>query len=85
MKYKGYIIQAVPLLDYKPDPKSLSGQWKVVKVGVAYYEVLDPMEGNRRFFAEDTIQECKSEIDRILELFGMKDNTKKSWDLLDKV
>ena len=41
MKYKGFIIQAVPLFDYKPDPKSRSGQYKAVKVGVEYYEVLE--------------------------------------------
>lgn len=85
MKYKGFIIQAVPLLDYKPDPKSKSGQWKTVKVGIEYYEVIDPMDNDNRFFAENTMQECKSEIDRILKVLGMKDNTKKSWDLLDKV
>ena len=83
MKYKGFIIQAVPLFDYKPDPKSRSGQYKAVKVGVEYYEVLDPMDNNNRYFAEDTIALCKSEIDRILQVLGLKDNSKKSWDALD--
>lgn len=83
MKYKGFVIQPVPLLDYKPDPKSLSGEWKAVKVGVEYYEILDPIENDKRLWAEDTIQECKRGIDELLVKLSMKDNTKKSWDKLE--
>jgi len=80
MKYKGFIIQAVSLFDYKPDPRSVSGQWKAVKVGIEYYEAMD---NDNRYFAEDSVGQCKSEIDRILGVLGLKDNLKKSWDALD--
>ena len=83
MKYKGFIIESVPLLDYKPDPESRSGQWKTVKVGIEYYQILDPMEGEERWIADSTIEKCKSHIDRFLKNSGMKDNKPESWLKLD--
>jgi hypothetical protein len=85
MKYKGFDIEPV---------YSACADWRLTKDGavvtkhvkssdIEYYEVRDPIEGGKRFFAENTIAECKSEINRILAKLGMKDNTKKSWDLLE--
>jgi hypothetical protein len=86
MKYKGFVIQPV---------YSICADWSLNKHGqvvsrkpkssdIECYEVIDPMENDRRFFAESTIAECKSEIDRMLKEWKMKDNTKESWNLLDK-
>lgn len=83
MKYKGFVIKPVHEWDCKPDPKSLSGQWKDVKGNVIYYEILDPMEGGNRHCCEDTIQECKRTIDELLSHLNMKDNTFKSWESLE--
>jgi hypothetical protein len=85
MRYKGFIIDPV---------YSACADWRLTKNGavvakrvkssdIEYYEILDPIEGGKRFFAENTIAECKSEINRILAILGMKDNTQKSWDLLE--
>mgnify|MGYP003349282036 CR=1 FL=1 len=85
MKYKGFIIEPV---------YSVCADWRLTKDGqvvdrkptasdIEYYEVIDPMDNDSRFFAENTIKECKAEIDRILKVIGMKDNTKESWDKLD--
>jgi hypothetical protein len=85
MRYKGFIIHPV---------YSACADWRLTKDGavvakrvkssdIEYYEVKDPIEGGKRFFAENTIAECKSEINRILAILGMKDNTQKSWNLLE--
>lgn len=84
MLYKGFIIEPV---------YSVCANWRLNSEDVVvsktpnssdieYYQVLDPMDSYKRFFAENTIRECKSEIDRILKVIGMKDNTQPSWDKL---
>lgn len=85
MKYKGFIINPVYSLcaDWRLDKHGSVVAKRVKSSDIEYYEVLDPIEGGKRFFAENTIDECKSEINRILVKLGMKDNTRKSWDLLE--
>jgi hypothetical protein len=83
MKYKGFVIKPVHEWDCKPDPKSLSGQWKDVKGKVIYYEILDPMEGGKRWMAGSTVEECKESIRDLLELMNMKDNSLASWEKLE--
>jgi len=85
MKYKGFIINPVYSIcaDWTLNKNNQVVSRKPKSSDIEYYEVIDPMDNDRRYFAENTITECKSEIDRILKVLGMKDNTKKSWDLLD--
>ena len=85
MKYKGFIIDPVysACADWRLDKHGSVVAKRVKSSDIEYYEVRDPIEGGKRFFAENTIDECKSEINRILAKLGMKDNTKKSWDLLE--
>lgn len=84
MRYKGFIINPVysACADWRLDKHESVVAKGVKSSDIEYYEVLDPIDGGKRFFAENTIAECKSEIDRILVILGMKDNTKKSWDSL---
>ena len=75
MKYKGFVINKVPGFDCRP-PKVGEGQDWVkmdIKEGTVY-EVLDPTDNDKRMFAEDTVAECKFEIDRILKLCDLKTN-----------
>jgi hypothetical protein len=84
MKYKGFDIEPVysACADWRLNKDGAVVAKRVKSSDIEYYEVRDPIEGGKRFFAENTIAECKSEINRILAKLGMKDNTKKSWDLL---
>lgn len=85
MKYKGFIISPV---------YSICADWDINKNGliyskrpkvkdIEYYEILDPMENGRRYCAENSIAECKAEIDRLLVILNMKDNTPASWVKLE--
>ena len=87
MKYKGFIIEPVYSVcaDWTLDKHDQVVSRKPKSADIEYYQVLDPFDNDTRFFAENTVRECKSEIDRILKVLGMKDNTKKSWDKLDTV
>lgn len=85
MKYKGFDIEPVYLAgaDFKLTKEGSVVSKTPKSCDIEYYVVRDPIEGGKRFFAENSIAECKKEIDRILVKLGMKDNTKKSWDLLE--
>mgnify|MGYP003343996320 FL=1 len=87
MKYKGFIIEPVYSVcaDWTLDKNNQVVSRKPKSADIEYYQVLDPIDNNSRFIAENTVRECKSEIDRILKVLGMKDNTKQSWDKLDTV
>ena len=76
MKYKGFIINPVYSLcaDWRLDKHGSVVAKQVKSADIEYYEVLDPIEGGTRFFAENTITECKLEINRILFKLGMKTN-----------
>jgi hypothetical protein len=52
---------------------------------VEYYVIYDPMEGDSRFCAEDTVKECKETIDTLLVKLDMKSNLPKEWDKLTKM
>lgn len=43
----------------------------------------DPMENGKRYCAENSISECKAEIDRLLTVLNMHDNTPASWAKID--
>ena len=85
MRYKGFIINPVYSLcaDWRLNKHGSVVAKRVKPADIEYYEVLDPIDGGKRFFAENTIVDCQREINRILVKLGMKDNTKKSWDLLE--
>ena len=42
------------------------------------------LENMRKYCAEDTIAECKAEIDRLLLVLNMKSNAPSEWAKLDK-
>ena len=81
MRYKGFIIKPV---------YTVGSDFTVTKNNtirnrrpkIEYYEILDPMEDNNRWIAEDTVEQCKESIDSFLKKAGLRDNLKKSWDKL---
>ena len=91
MKYKGFIIQPVynsVIRDGKlwdMDKRGLDVWRNPYKSDIDCYEILDPMENDKRWIAEDSVIECKATIDAFLQKVGMKDNSPKSWAKLDEV
>lgn len=85
MKYKGFEIQPSYYVgtNFRVLADGRCVDRKPTKQDVEYYEVFDPMENGRRFFAENDVQTCKDEIDRILGEMGMPDNTPESWAKLE--
>ena len=85
MKYKGFIISPVYSIcaDWKLDKNNTVISKKKTSKDIEYYEILDPMENGKRYCAENSITECKAEIDRLLIVLNMKDNTPASWAKLD--
>lgn len=84
MKYKGFNI--TPFYHVGSTYRLVNGRRidrKPTSKDIAYYEIYDPMENNRRHGAEFTIKECKQRIDEMLKEMGMKDNTQESWDKLE--
>ena len=81
MKYKGFIISPVYSIcaDWKLDKNNIVVPKKKTAKDIEYYEILDPMENGKRYCAENSITECKAEIDRLLIVLNMKDNTPASW------
>lgn len=84
MKYKGFIISPVYSIcaDWKLDKHNTVVPKKKTAKDIEYYEILDPMEDDKRYCAENSISECKAEIDRLLIVLNMKDNTPTSWPKL---
>jgi hypothetical protein len=91
MRYKGFIIQPVynsVMRDGKLWDMDKQGRdvWRNPrKSDIDYYEILDPMENDKRWVVEDSLIECKATIDAFLQKVGMKDNSPKSWAKLDEV
>jgi len=84
MKYKGFEI--IPVYHAGSDFNVKNGVVKACKpksADIAYYDIIDPIENNKKHCAEFTIKECKKTIDGLLKLLGMVDNTQKSWDKLE--
>lgn len=80
MKYKGFIIE--PSYYVGSDFTIKNGKViprKPTKKDIEYYNILDPMEGMKKYCAENTIQECKDEIDRLLLKLNMKSNSPSEW------
>ena len=85
MKYKGFIIE--PHYTVGSDFTIKNGAViprKPTKNDVEYYNILDPVENMRKYCAEDTIAECKAEIDRLLQVLNMKSNAPSEWVKLEK-
>lgn len=85
MKYKGFIIE--PSYYVGSDFTIKNGKVisrKPTKKDIEYYNILDPMEGMKKYCAENTVTECKAEIDRLLQVLSMKSNTPREWAKLDK-
>jgi hypothetical protein len=84
MKYKGFCILPVYSLcaDWTLDQHNRVVSKKPTSSDIEYYEILDPMENDKRWIAEDTVRQCKETIDTFLKKVGMKDNTPKSWEKL---
>lgn len=85
MKYKGFIITPIYSVgsDWDIDKNGIIYSKKPKVKDIEYYEILDPTENGRRYCAENSIAECKAEIDRLLSVLGMKDNTPASWAKLE--
>lgn len=93
MIYKGFVIKPVYHLladcqtnkdgDFLHHPNGQIRTRKPSKADIDHYEILDPVEGGRRWIAEDTVDEAKATIDRFLNDSNMKDNTVSSWEKLD--
>ena len=84
MKYKGFVIAPVYSMcaDWKLDKNGTVVPKRKLKSDIEYYEILDPMQDNKRWIAENSVFDCRYEIDIFLRSAGMKDNSQKSWDLL---
>ena len=84
MKYRGFIISPVYSIcaDWKLDKNNTIVPKKKATKDIEYYEILDPMENGKRYCAENSIIECKAEIDRLLIVLNTKDNTPTSWSKL---
>jgi hypothetical protein len=50
---------------------------------IAYYVVVDPIDYDKRWIAENTIEDCKNSIDQFLAKAGMEDNKPETWAKLD--
>ena len=85
MRYKGFILEKVYTIgsdfDYTPNGKEKTRRPK--KEDLLYINVLDPMEGNSKWIACDSIQEAKRDIDKFLLSVGMKSNLKSEWKKLE--
>ena len=81
MKYKGFIVSPVYYVTagWDIDKNGVVYDKKKTAKDIEYYEILDPMENGKCHCAENSIAECKAEIDRLLLLLNMKDNTPASW------
>lgn len=85
MKYKGFIIEPSYYVgsDFTISKHGEIKPRKPTTKDIEYYNILDPMENMRRYCAEDTIRQCKKEIDRLLSVLNMKDNPPASWAKLN--
>lgn len=85
MKYKGFVIEPSYYVgsDFTIKNGKVIPRKQTVK-DIEYYNILDPMENMRKYCAENTIAECKSEIDRLLQVLNMKSNAPREWAKLDK-
>jgi len=81
MKYKGFIVSPVYYVTagWNIDKNGVVYDKKKTAKDIEYYEILDPMENGKRYCAENSIAECKAEIDRLLTVLNMRDNTPASW------
>ena len=85
MKYRGFVIEASYIVgsDFTIKNGAITPR-KPTKTDIEYYSILDPMENMRKYCAENTIAECKTEIDRLLQVLNMKSNAPSEWAKLDK-
>ena len=85
MKYKGFIIEPSYYIgsDFTIKNDAVIPR-KPTSKDIEYYNILDPMENMRKYCAENSIAECKAEIDRLLQVLNMKSNTPAEWAKLDK-
>lgn len=85
MKYRGFVI--VPHFAVGSDFHIRNGSIiarNPTKKDIERYDVLDPRENMRKHCSENTIVECKAEIDRLLQFLNMKSNAPTEWAKLDK-
>lgn len=82
MNYKGYKIVPHYGICLKSDGFEGYVDRKPTSKDIEWYDVLDPMDNDKRAFAETDIKTCKAEIDRILGVIGMPDNKKATWEAL---
>ena len=80
MKYKGFVIE--PCYAVGSDFTIKNGAViprKPTSKDIEYYNILDPMENMSKYCAENSIAECKAEIDRLLQALNMKSNAPAEW------
>lgn len=80
MKYKGFVIEPSYFVgsDFTIKHGKVISRKQTAK-DIEYYNILDPMEDMKRYCAENTIQECKAEIDRLLLKLNMNSNSLSDW------
>lgn len=85
IKFKGFVIQRVYCAgsDFHVTDDGQIKPRRPSKEDIDYYEILDPMEGMKRWIAEDTLENCKVTINRFLFDVGMKSNVPREWAKLD--
>ena len=85
MKYRGFVI--VPHFAVGSDFNIRNGSIiarNPTKKDIERYDVLDPMENMRKHCSENSVIECKAEIDRLLSILNMKSNNPREWAKLDR-
>ena len=85
MKYRGFIIEPSYYVcsDFTIENGKIVPR-KPTKKDIEYYNILDPMEDMKKYCAENTVKECKAEIDRLLQVLDMRSNAPSEWAKLDK-
>ena len=84
MKYKGFNIAPIyaPGSNFKVTKDARAIPRKPKKEDILYFEINDPMDGDKRWAAEKTIPECRAAINGLLNKIDMKSNSQKEWDKL---
>lgn len=84
MKYRGFVIEKRPMtgadFDFNEHGQLIG---RKVRPGEWYFDVLDPIDGGRKFCTEFSMVQAKKAVDDLLVVLCMKDNTPKAWAKLE--
>lgn len=75
MKYRGFTIERIPGFDCRPPKKGEGSQWVSMetKEGTTY-DVIDPLNNNKKMWTELTLADVKDSIDAFLNKHNWKKN-----------